>query len=345
MLKASYTHHQLRFKQASGTSRGILRTKDSWFIKIWDTSNPNTIGIGECSIIPKLSYDDTATLEQKIEEVCENIEDYFYWLNGGLASYPALQFAIETALLDLQKGGKRSLFESLFSKGKQGILINGLLWMGSYDFMFQQLEQKIKQGFQCIKMKVGAIDFTEERKLLQQIRQNFPQCTLRVDANGAFSTENVDEHLEYFAQLGIHSIEQPIRQGQWQAMAKLCAESPIPIALDEELIGISERLEKIALLETLKPNYIIIKPSLLGGLAASKEWIELAEERNIGWWITSALESNIGLNAIAQWTATLGTTMHQGLGTGGLYTNNIDSPLEIRNEELWHNPEKQWACF
>lgn len=345
MLKASYKYHQLLFKRPSGTSRGVLKTKDSWFISIWDENNPNVKGIGECSIIPNLSYDNPKTLEEKIKEVCENVDDYFYWLNGGLTEYPALQFAVETALLDLQKGGKHILFPSDFTKGKKGILINGLLWMGEYDFMAEQLLDKAKQGFHCIKMKVGAIEVEEERKLLQEIRVNFPQHIVRVDANGAFTPENVAEHLSFFAKLDIHSIEQPIKQGQWEAMAKLCKESPIPIALDEELIGVFPTIEKIALLETIKPQYIILKPSLLGGILATKEWINLAEKRNIGWWVTSALESNIGLNAIAQWTATLNTTMHQGLGTGGLYTNNVPSPLEIRGERLYYNTEKQWECF
>lgn len=345
MLKANYTHHQLKFKQASGTSRGILESKDSWFIRIWDEENPSVVGIGECSIIPNLSIDDTDNLEDKVMEVCDTIEDYFYWLNGGLAAFPALQFAIQMALLDLQKGGKQILYPSAFTEGKEGILINGLLWMGSYEFMQQQLAEKTTQGFHCIKMKVGAIDTQQERKLIMQICKGFPQHTLRVDANGAYSTETALSHLEYFAQLGLHSIEQPIRQGQWKAMAALCKESSLPIALDEELIGVSETLEKIALLETIRPKYIILKPSLLGGFQACKEWIQLAEERAIGWWVTSALESNIGLNAIAQWTATLHTTLHQGLGTGELYTNNITSPLEIRGEKLWYNPKKSWECF
>lgn len=345
MLHADYTYHSLCFKQPSGTSRGILHSKDSWFIRIWDDANPLLKGIGECSLIPKLSYDDTATLEEKIKEVCEHIGDYFFWLNGGLTEYPALQFAIETALLDLQKGGQHILFPSSFTEGKQGILINGLLWMGTYESMHKQLLEKTAQGFQCIKMKIGAIDTTEERKLLQQIRKDFPQSTLRVDANGAFSTTDVMEHLDYLAKLGIHSIEQPIRQGQWQKMAEICKKTPLPIALDEELIGIFDTLEKIALLETIRPQYIILKPSLLGGFKASEEWITLAEERHIGWWITSALESNIGLNAIAQWTAKLNTSIHQGLGTGSLYTNNIDSPLEISGQKLWYNTKKLWQCF
>ncbi len=345
MLKADYIYRSLEFKQPSGTSRGILHTKPSWFIRIWEDKNPEKKGIGECSIIPNLSFDNTESLEEKIQEVCENISDYFFWLNGGLKDFPALQFAVETALLDLQKGGKRELFPSVFTTGQKSIPINGLLWMGDVEFMQKQLEEKTKQGFQCIKMKVGAIDSKAEFELLQQIRNQYPNCILRIDANGAFTPENALEHLEKFATLKMHSIEQPIKQGQWKEMAKLCEKSPLPIALDEELIGISERLEKVALLETIKPQYIILKPSLLGGLQASEEWIELAEERKIGWWVTSALEGNIGLNAIAQWTATLPFVGHQGLGTGSLFTNNISSPLEIRGEELWYNPKKAWECF
>ncbi len=345
MLKADYIYRSLKFKQPSGTSRGILHTKPSWFIRIWEDKKPQKQGVGECSIIPNLSFDNTESLEEKIQEVCENISDYFYWLNGGLKDYPALQFAVETALLDLQKGGKHILYPSAFTTGQKSIPINGLLWMGDVQFMQKQLAEKTQQGFQCIKMKVGAIDSTSEFKLLQSIRKQHPNCILRIDANGAFTSENALTYLQKFATLNIHSIEQPIRQGQWKEMAKLCQTTPLPIALDEELIGISERLEKVALLETIKPQYIILKPSLLGGLKSSEEWIALAEERNIGWWVTSALESNIGLNAIAQWTASLPYKGHQGLGTGSLFTNNITSPLEIRGEELWYNPEKSWECF
>ncbi len=345
MLKATYKYHQLEFKKPSGTSRGVLHTKDSWFLYIWDDKKPEKIGIGECSIIPNLSIDNPATLEAKIKEVCEDISDYFYWLNGGLKEFPALQFAVEMALLDVQKGGQKILFPSTFTEGKSAIPINGLLWMGDYDFLQEQFIEKKTQGFQCIKMKVGAIDYEKERKLIQFIRQNFQNCTLRVDANGAFSPTDALEHLYFFASLGIHSIEQPIQQGQWAEMQKLCAKTPLPIALDEELIGISSKAEKMKLLDTIQPQFIILKPSLLGGFRESEEWIALAEQRKIGWWITSALESNVGLNAIAQWTANLKAKGYQGLGTGSLYTNNIASPLEIRGEKLYYNPEKLWECF
>lgn len=342
MLKATHTYRRLRFKQASGTSRGILTHKDSWFIKIWDDKNPKTTGIGECSIIRGLSHDNLTILPQKIASVCEQINEITL---ADLADFPALQFALETALLDLKNGGKRELFESSFTKGEIGIPINGLLWMGTLDFMQQQLHTKIADGFSCIKMKVGAIDWKKELHLLTQLREEHPQIEIRVDANGAFNKDNVYHRLDAFAKLNIHSIEQPLPVGEDKTLQELCKNPPIPIALDESLIGIGEYGEKERLLENICPQYIILKPSLLGGLSASQEWIALATKQNIGWWATSALESNIGLNAIAQWTKTYETTMPQGLGTGSLFTNNIASPLEIKNASLWYNPKKQWECL
>lgn len=342
MLKATHIHHRLHFKQASGTSRGILTYKDSWFLKIWDINTPNVYGIGECSIINGLSYDDTTLLSKKIQDVCKNINTIQI---NDLIDFPALRFAIETAFIDLKNGGNKILFPGDFTQGTANININGLLWMGSYDFMQQQLHDKITQGFTCIKMKVGAIDWNEELQLLTNIRRKYPNIELRVDANGAFSPSDAMKKLHAFSQLNIHSIEQPIKAGNHKAMQKLCENTPLPIALDEELIGIHTTEEKTTLLEHINPQYIIIKPSLLGGFSASEEWIRLATERNIGWWITSALESNIGLNAIAQWTAQLKTIMPQGLGTGSLFTNNIDAPLEIRNASLFYNPQRKWACL
>lgn len=345
MIKATYKKIRLQFKQPSGTSRGILHYKDSWILKLYNEQNPQIYGLGECSIIEGLSPDNLELLPKKIAEVCENTTTFIKNYHSTLIDFPALRFAIETALKDLENGGHRILYSSPFTKGEKGIPINGLLWMGDYHFMEKQLIEKLAQGYNCIKMKVGAIETEKELDLLRKIRQLAPKITLRVDANGAYSPTNVMPLLEMYAELHIHSIEQPIKAGQWEEMALLCKKTPIPIALDEELIGISDFEEKKALLDTIRPQFIILKPSLLGGIDASQEWIQLAEERNIGWWITSALESNIGLNAISQWTATLNVTMQQGLGTGALYVNNFDSPLEIRGEELWYNTNKKWQCY
>ncbi len=335
MLQASFYKHTLHFQKPSGTSRGILTSKDSWILKIWQKGKEEIIGLGECSIIEGLSYDNVSSIEEKLKEVCSNIDDYFYWQEVGLIDFPAIRFALETALLDLQNGGKQLLFSSPFTQHQEGIPINGLIWMGNYEEMQQQLEEKVVAGFSCIKVKIGAIDFQKEIELLTLIRQKYPEIELRVDANGAFNRDPKSV-LNILASLGIQSIEQPISPGQTNKMAKLCEESQIPIALDEELIGVHAKEAKIKLLQTIRPQYIILKPSLLGGLRATKEWIDIAKSQNIGWWITSALESNIGLNAIAQWTATLNSPLHQGLGTGGLFTNNTPSCLYIDAGKLWH---------
>ena len=258
--------------------------------------------------------------------------------------FPAVKFGYETALKGLDSNSPVLLFPSDFTNGKIGIPINGLIWMGTKEFMLQQVAQKIDAGFTCLKLKIGAIDFESELEILSSIRELYSaeKLEIRVDANGAFTPENAKRKLEILASFNLHSIEQPIQPGQTEEMQKLCAETPLPIALDEELIGIANRSEKIKLLEQIQPQYIILKPTLLGGIKASEEWISLAKERNIGWWITSALESNIGLNAIAQWTATLDTKNFQGLGTGGLFTNNIESPLYVSEGFLWHEPKGIW---
>lgn len=342
MLEATYIYRQLHFKNPSGTSRGILTHKDSWFIKIWNSNNPEIIGIGECSIIDGLSLDNLKQLPSKIAHTCKNINHVDF---SELKNSPALQFAIETALIDLKNGGKKELFHTKFTKGIREIPINGLLWMGNYDFMLKQLNEKIAQGFSCIKMKVGAIDWQKELNLLEHIRERYSDIEIRVDANGAFHEDNVYKRLEDFAKLNIHSIEQPLPANAHKALAKLCKMPPIPVALDESLIGVNEYDKKELLLDNIKPQYIILKPSLTGGLSASDEWINLAEDRQIGWWATSALESNIGLNAIAQWVSTYKTYMPQGLGTGSLFTNNIEAPLEIKNASLQYNKTKKWACI
>lgn len=345
MLQAKFKKHTLDFKRPAGTSRGVYHTRLSWIITLWDDENPSIKAYGECAPLPDLSpeYDDN--YENKIKEVCEGINDFFYWLDDGLVDYPSIRFALETALIDFQNGATHTLFDTPFAQGKEGILINGLIWMGNPDYMREQIQDKLNQGYHCIKLKIGANEIEDELAILRTIRHDFPkeQLEIRVDANGAFDKDLVMPILEQLADLHIHSIEQPIKQGQIGAMRFLCRKSPIAIALDEELIGINTIAEKRKLLKNTKPQYIILKPSLHGGISGCEEWIELAQEKKIGWWITSALESNIGLNAIAQWTASLAPTMPQGLGTGQLFTNNFDSPLTIQSDKLYYNPQLKWA--
>ncbi len=329
-------HYPLHFKRPSGTSRGIMQVKNSWIIQIWRDETPEIKGTGECSVIEGLSPD-YISIEQYEAAILEAFQK---WKTLGftsnvdfLSNYPSIQFGFETALLDLKNGGKGIMFNNAFHQGELKIPINGLIWMGSPEFMQEQIREKIADGYTTIKMKIGAIDFETELNLLQSIREKFSdkEITLRVDANGAFSPEEAWEKLEKLAQFDIHSIEQPIKAGQWEAMAKLCKNSKVPIALDEELIGVNDRKQKINLLETIQPDYIILKPSLHGGISGTQEWIDLAEAKRIPWWMTSALESNIGLNAICQLTAEYPNSLPQGLGTGSLYSNNI--PLDLIVEQ------------
>ncbi|WP_375324319.1 o-succinylbenzoate synthase [Flagellimonas sp. GZD32] len=340
-MKASYKKYILDFKVPSGTSRGVLTQKETWFVIL---KNQDKIGIGECGILRGLSVDDVPDYEQKLKWTCENIQLGKEALLKELKAFPSIQFGLEQAFLSLNAPDLFELFPSDFTKKQAPIPINGLIWMGASTYMLKQLEQKLKDGFQCIKMKIGAIDFESEIAILQSIRDNFSpeEIELRVDANGAFTPEEALQKLECLAQFKIHSIEQPIKAGQWEQMAQLCHETPLPIALDEELIGIFDVTKKVELLQTIQPQYIILKPSLVGGYQGSQEWISVAKEQNIGWWITSALESNIGLNAIAQWTYTLDSTMPQGLGTGSLYTNNIESPLEVEKGAIFYNKSQKW---
>ncbi len=347
MLKADYIHYPLNFKRPSGTSRGILTEKDSWFIRIWDDRNLEIRGVGECSIIKGLSPDDREGYLDKLKEVCDQIDDFWYYLEEGLREWPSIYFGLETAFLDFKVKGSKILFPSKFTTGEKSIPINGLIWMGDSVFMKEQIQQKLEAGFDCIKMKIGAIHFKEELLLLESIRKEFgsDKIELRVDANGAFGVDSALDKLKDLSQFQLHSIEQPIKAGQWRDMAQLCESTPLPIALDEELIGVYNLQAKLDLLDTIKPQYIILKPSLLGGIKGSKEWIDIAEERNIPWWITSALESNIGLNAIVQWTYTLNNSLPQGLGTGQLYTNNISSPLVISRGNLKYDTNLNWETI
>jgi len=344
MIRISYKKHVLQFKRPSGTSRGVLSRKTSFYLMVSDTENPGITGMGECSTIKGLSPDPWDTYEQTLEAICLGHEPPEYWLQAGLDDFPSIRFGLETALLDRQKGGQRLLFPSAFTAGKEGIPINGLIWMGDFDFMKKQIREKIEAGFTCVKLKIGAIDFEKELELLRMIRQEYDDkiLELRVDANGAFTPEKALEKLNRLAEFGIHSIEQPIRQGQWEAMAKLCEQTPIPIALDEEVIGLKSREEMQKMAEIIRPQYLVLKPSLLGGFSKSRMVIEEAERAGAGWWVTSALEGNIGLNAIAQWTFLLENTMPQGLGTGQLFTNNIPSPLYIDKAQLFFNEENRW---
>ncbi|TKG93554.1 o-succinylbenzoate synthase [Puteibacter caeruleilacunae] len=344
MLKAKFRKYTLKFKQPAGTSRGIYKTRDSWFIFLWDSGAPDVMGIGECAPLPSLSCDDVPNYEEILDDVCQTVVKHKYWITEGLVDYPSIRFGLETAKLDLRNKGSKLFFDNEFSNGDKGIPINGLIWMGEIDFMKQQIQQKLKAGFDCIKIKIGAIDFDEELELIREIRKEYgpDKLELRVDANGAFDLDTVKEKLNQLSELNIHSIEQPIKAGQVEVMADLCADTPIPIALDEELIGVNTIEDKKKLLETIHPDFIILKPSLHGGRRGCEEWIRIAGTHGIGWWITSALESNIGLNAIAQWTQSFYPRLKQGLGTGQLYENNFESPLEIRKGELFYNINRPW---
>ena len=332
-MQATYQKYILKFKRPSGTSRGILKTKETWFIIINDNGKQ---GVGECGILRTLSVDDRPDYEEKLKWVCDNIQLGVAILLKELCEFPSIQFGLEQAFLSLRSQTPFDLFPSEFTKGNQVIPINGLVWMGDKAFMKSQIKEKLATGFSCIKMKIGAIDFETEMELLMAIRKEFSsnEIELRVDANGGFDPTNALEKLKRLSELEIHSIEQPIKQGQFDEMARLCEKTPLPIALDEELIGVFSVTKKQKILQTIQPQYIILKPSLIGGFKGTNEWIEIAEKLHIDWWITSALESNIGLNAIAQYTYSKGNPLPQGLGTGQLYTNNIESGLTIKKGHL-----------
>ena len=340
-MNATFKKHNLQFKRPSGTSRGVLTKKDTWFIILEKNGKQ---GIGECNMFKGLSTDDKPIYEEVLEWTCLNIHLGLNVLLDELIEYPSIQFGLEMAFKSIKAQSMFNLFPSKFTIGEDSIPINGLVWMGDKAFMKEQIKQKIAEGFDCIKMKIGAIDFHTEIALLKSVRKEFSvkDIELRVDANGAFVPDEALEKLKALSELDIHSIEQPIKQGQWNEMALLCEQTPLPIALDEELIGVFNVADKKKLLQAINPQYIILKPSLIGGFKGSSEWISLAEKQNIGWWITSALESNIGLNAIAQWTYTLDNKMPQGLGTGSLFTNNIDSPLQVKNGTLRYEQNKDW---
>lgn len=341
MYNIQITPRLLHFKQPAGTSRGVYNTRKVWYIEIYSMENPSIKGIGECAPLPNLSCDDVPQYEEVLQQACSRVAREGNIPTESLRNYPSILFGLETALRHYETGSL-ALWDTPFSRGEAGIPINGLIWMGNFEEMYRQIEAKMEAGYRCIKLKIGAIDFDAELTLLKHIRSRFSvkDIELRVDANGAFSPAEAMHKLDALSKLDLHSIEQPIRAGQWEEMARLTARTPLPIALDEELIGHNIPEIKQELLSAIRPQYIILKPSLHGGICGSNEWIAEAEKQNIGWWVTSALESNIGLNAIAQWCATLHNALPQGLGTGQLFTDNIDLPLEIRKDCLWFCAEK-----
>jgi o-succinylbenzoate synthase len=341
MIEIKIKKRVLQFKRPAGTSRGVLFDKPVWYILIRDIEK---FGIGECNPLKGLSIDDIPDFGEQLQKFADIFVSKKNIDISLLDAYPAMKFGFEMALKDMEHDEDCLLFPSEFTEGNRSILINGLVWMGDKNFMVSQVEEKIKAGFTCIKMKIGAINFNEELEILKSIRAQFTpdQVEIRVDANGAFSSEEALDKLQQLSGFNIHSIEQPIKQGQWKEMATLCKVSPIPIALDEELIVIRDRNKRIEMLKLINPDYIILKPSLLGGFKETDQWIKMAELQGIKWWITSALESDIGLNAIAQYTFVKNNPLPQGLGTGKLYINNIPSPLSIKNGALSINKQIKW---
>ena len=342
MRKITITSKLLHFLQPAGTSRGVYNTRLSFYLKLTSDEQPDVVGVGECATLPDLSCDAMPPneYERKLRTFCDEYERTGVIDYEAMRAYPSMLFGLETAVAQFNAKGSLNFFDTPFGRGEEGIPINGLVWMGTFEEMFERLEAELKAGFYCIKIKIGAIDFDRELQLIRHIRSTFSRndVELRLDANGGFTPKEALSRMEALVQYDIHSIEQPIKQHQWTEMARLCAATPLPIGLDEELIGVNERQKKIELLDTIRPQYIVLKPSLHGGMAGTEEWIQLARERNIGSWITSALESNVGLNAIAQLTASIyGTNIRhaQGLGTGQLFADNIEMPLKVLGDKLW----------
>ncbi|NQZ43351.1 MAG: o-succinylbenzoate synthase [Flavobacteriaceae bacterium] len=340
-MKAVCKKYILQFKVPGGTSRGILTQKETWFIILKDTEG---FGIGECGLLRGLSFDDVPDYGDRVQWACDHIHLGLDSLLEELKPFPSIQFGLEQAFRSLSSKDPFELFPSPFTTKEAAIPINGLIWMGDPKYMVEQVETKLKSGFTCLKMKIGALDFDTELGILKSIRQRFSKTDieLRVDANGAFDPKEAPKRLERLAALDIHSIEQPIKAGNPSAMAELCRSTPLPIALDEELIGVLGVTEREELLQTIQPQYIILKPSFIGGFLGTQNWVSLAEDQGIGWWITSALESNIGLNAIAQFTFGLNPKIPQGLGTGGLFSNNFEGPLQVDQGQLLYKNGLSW---
>lgn len=344
MIQAKIIRREFRFQRPATTSRGTYLKKEVYFIVIYYANDPAVAGIGECSLFPGLSYDDVKGFNKKLEETVDRINQGEYFSNINLTEWPSIYFALETAWKDFRVNGSKILYPSRFTEGKDSLGINGLIWMDSREEMIRQIQMKVNDGFTCLKMKIGTLDLHEELEVLKFIRERFDseEIEIRVDANGAFHPVEALEMIKMFSDYDLHSIEQPIAAGHPEEMAQLCLTSPVPIALDEELIGKQTGAAKRKIIETIRPHYLVLKPGLLGGLASCKEWINLAEEHNTGWWITSSLETNIGLNAIAQWTYTLQNPIFHGLSTGSLYNNNISSPLYLHGERLYFDPDRKW---
>lgn len=347
-LEAAFIKHKLKFKFEAGTSRGTLTTHDTYFLKLWQTSASNRVGIGEAGPLVGLSPD-YQIVESELSRICQVVKHYKLPINSTgrdelinemvSDQHPSLRFALESAFLDLMQGGQQIYYPGAFTQGLATIPINGLVWMGSFEFMKRQVDQKVKEGYTCIKIKIGAIDFDLECDLLSYIREAYGKnLVIRVDANGAFDSQGVCSKLERLSTFKIHSIEQPVKPGQYEIMRELSEQNLVPVALDEELIGCCEPEAKEVLLDNTQPQYIVLKPTLLGGIKTTSEWINLARQRKIGWWITSALESNVGLNVLAQYTAGLDPHLEQGLGTGQLYHNNTPTNLLIEQGRLHYKP-------
>lgn len=347
MIRARWTENLLTPRFPLGTSKGTITERTVWYLSAWEEDRPDIIGVGEVALFPGHSREFPADVRTKLVELCADTSDWEDRLTGDLVDVPSVRFAVEQCLKDLEASGSKVLFPSEFTLGRKGIPINGLVWMGDRSEMRARIRERLAAGYACIKMKIGAIGIEEEIAILREVRNEFgpEEVVLRVDANGAFDARSAPAILVRLAELGVESIEQPVPAGLYEVMAELCADPPLPIALDEDLIGHNTYDAKVDLLDAVKPQAIVIKPSLVGGWKAAHDWIRLAEARGVRWWITSALESTIGLNAIAQWTATLGVTAPQGLGTGGVYTNNIPSPLIAERGELRYRPEVEWGTL
>lgn len=339
-MRLSFAPYLLHFKEPGGTSRGVMTEKPTFLIKVFDESAPSHFGIGEAAVFPGLSPEADGNYVWKLTELMANVA---IGRETDLSHHSSIQFGFEQALLDYSNGCRGIYFPGDFVEGRSEIEINGLVWMGDFDRMIERIDAKVKEGFRCLKLKIGAIDWHREVEMIEYVRQRFSEKELmiRVDANGGFTMENALPRLQRLADLGIHSIEQPIPPGSPGLMAFLCSVSPLPIALDEELIGVATENEKAGLLDVIKPAYVILKPALCGGFSGGGEWISLATQRGIGWWVTSALESNVGLNAIAQWTAGIGASGPQGLGTGGVFTDNFVTPVSLSGDKLRYNPDEK----
>lgn len=343
MIRATFKKYVLNFRIPGGTSRGVMTQRTSWFIIIEYTDHAGVKGIGECPPLPGLSLDNLDEIEKTLHWVCDNIQEENLLSSPVLDSYPSVRFGLECALMDFKNKGTRSFWSNSFTEGSYGIPINGLIWMSSPEDMLEQIQRKINSGFHCIKLKIGALAIDIELGLIELIRRQYGwDIEIRVDANGSFSMKNVKPVLEKLANLKVHSIEQPIPYGQLENMRNLCRETPIPIALDEDIIRWDKIASKEELILSVQPPYLVLKPGLIGGFSQTQEWITIAEKHHIKWWLTSALESNIGLNAIAQFTGNRITDFHQGLGTGQVFTNNFDSPLSVEDGKLFYHPSKPW---